>query len=234
MYWQIIISALALGTLSSFHCVGMCGAIAFSLPTNHLPPAKKLAGIFLYNIGRIGMYALLGLLFGLIGRQISLAGFQQTFSIIAGIVILAILLQSVFKKSFLHIHAFDQFNFRIQQFIASYIQKRRLYGTLWLGAANGLLPCGMVYLAVTGALASGSTTNGVLFMTAFGFGTFPAMFLLSWFGFIVSVSARNTMKKIVPWFVAIMAVLLILRGVGFGMPHTSAFLPDSRHMINCR
>ena len=233
MVWQLIISAMALGALSSFHCVGMCGAIAFSLPTNYLSPAKKLGGILLYNSGRISIYSLLGLSFGLAGKQISVAGFQQTFSIIAGLVILAVVLQTIFKKSIIHIKAFDRFNYKIQKFIAAYIQKRKLYGMFLLGAANGLLPCGMVYLAVTGALASGSITGGMLFMAAFGFGTFPAMFTLSWFGFVISITARNTMKKMVPYFVVVMAVLLILRGMGLGMSHAGSFMPNHDTIISC-
>src|SRR5438105_7290228 len=95
---QLFISAFALGAISSFHCVGMCGAIAFSIPTQHLSSVKKVIGILLYNFGRITTHSVLGLLFGLLGRQISLAGFQQWFSIIAGVIILMIVIQSLLRK----------------------------------------------------------------------------------------------------------------------------------------
>lgn len=228
MIWQIVISALALGVLSSFHCVGMCGAIAFSLPTNYLSPAKKLSGILLYNAGRVGVYALLGFIFGIIGKQIDLGGFQKGFSITAGLVILAIVLQGILKKRVLHIKAIDKLHYRIQNYIARYIQKRQVYGMFFLGMANGLLPCGMVYLAVTGALATGSIGGGTLFMVSFGLGTFPAMFLLSYFGFVISISTRNMFKKAVPYFVATMAVLLILRGMSLGIPYIS---PGAHHTM---
>jgi sulfite exporter TauE/SafE len=211
----------------------MCGAIAFSLPTNYLSPAKKLAGILLYNAARITVYSLLGLIFGILGKQIFLGGFQKAFSIIAGVLILIIVIQSVFKRRFIHTRALDKLNYRIQNFIAVYIQKRQLYGVFLLGMANGLLPCGMVYLAITGALAAGSISGGIFFMASFGLGTFPAMFMLSYFGFIISVSARNTMKKAVPYFVAAMGVLLILRGMGLGMPHISPAILGSKNAISC-
>jgi sulfite exporter TauE/SafE len=104
----------------------------------------------------------------------------------------------------------------------------------WLGAANGLLPCGMVYLAIAGALASGSVANGLLFMASFGLGTFPAMFLLGYFGFMISLSTRNLFKKAIPYFVAIMGVLLILRGMDIGLPFFNPNTSDTSHQtISC-
>jgi sulfite exporter TauE/SafE len=211
----------------------MCGAIAFSLPTHYLSPAKKLAGILLYNLGRIGTYSLLGLAFGVVGQQISLGGFQKVFSIVAGIIILAIVVQNVSGKRLMHIKAFDKFNYKLQLFISNYIKKQQLYGMFMLGAANGLLPCGMVYLAVTGALASGSISNGVVFMASFGLGTLPAMFLLGYFGFMISFSTRNFFKKAIPYFVAIMGVLLILRGMNINLPFNPNTSSSSHQTISC-
>src|SRR3954453_20606251 len=96
MTWQLLISALGLGLVSSFHCVGMCGAIAFSLPVQGMSPVKKTGGILLYNMGRISVYSLLGLLFGLLGRQMYIAGLQQWFSIAAGILIIVVVLNILF------------------------------------------------------------------------------------------------------------------------------------------
>ena len=100
MGWQIFISAFSIGLISSFHCVGMCGAIAFSIPAQNLSPFKKILAIILYNTGRIVTYATLGVVFGLAGRQLYLGGFQQWFSIIAGSLILIITVQSLLKYPF--------------------------------------------------------------------------------------------------------------------------------------
>lgn len=227
MYWQVILSGLVLGLISSFHCVGMCGPIAFSLPVHYLPSARKLIGILLYNIGRVVTYSLLGLFFGYVGRQIFLQGFQQWFSIILGLIILLVLLQSIITKKFLHLNFFDKINIQLQQFIGKYIRQKQLYGMFLIGIANGLLPCGMVYFAIAGALATGSITGGVVFMALYGLGTMPFMILLSYFGFMISISVRNTMKKIVPYFVAAMAVLLILRGMNLGIPYISPYFENT-------
>ena len=105
---------------------------------------------------------------------------------------------------------------------------------LILGMANGLLPCGMVYLAITGAMAAGDINGGIGFMTAFGLGTFPAMFLLTYFGSVISLSIRNRMKRAIPFFVATMAVLLILRGLNLNIPMISPLLNNSANrVVNC-
>jgi hypothetical protein len=58
-------------------------------------------------------------------------------------------------------------------------------------------------------------------MAAFGLGTFPIMFAVTVLGKYISVHWRNKMRKAVPIFVGIMAVLLILRGLNLGIPYIS-------------
>ena len=233
MTGALFISALALGLLSSFHCVGMCGAIAFSLPTQHLKGVKKTAGILLYNSGRITTYTLLGLLFGVLGRQIQIAGFQQWFSIIAGVTIVLIVIQSVAKKPVLHLPGFKKLNIWVQSLVAKFLASPSMGSMYLLGMANGLLPCGLVYLAITAALAAGTITGAAGFMAAFGLGTFPALFLLSYFGYIISISTRNTIKKAVPYVVCLMAVLLILRGMNLNIPLISPYFAEQAATAEC-
>jgi uncharacterized protein len=227
MSWQLFISALVLGLISSFHCVGMCGAIAFSIPTNHLQGFKKVLGILLYNVGRITTYSLFGLLFGLVGRQIFVAGFQQWFSIIAGCVILIIVIQSAFKKPLFHLPGYKKIQTAVTKLISHFIGKPSLVNIYMLGVANGLLPCGLVYMALTGALAAGSITGATGFMATYGLGTLPAMFLLSYCKHMIGINSRNTMRRVVPYFVAFMGAILILRGIGLGIPYLSPMFSNS-------
>ncbi|MBI2274306.1 MAG: sulfite exporter TauE/SafE family protein [Bacteroidetes bacterium] len=234
MYGQLLITGFVLGAVSSFHCVGMCGPIAFSLPVHYLPKSQKALGIFLYNLGRIVTYSLLGLLFGFVGRQIYLGGMQQGFSVFLGALILFTLLGSLLPKKLFRVRWAEKFTQALQRFIARYMQQRKLYGMFVLGAANGLLPCGMVYFAITGALAAGTIDGGVLFMAAFGFGTLPAMFALSFFGSMIGMAARNTMKKAVPYVLFTMGILLILRGLNLNIPYISPYLHNhSQDGISC-
>jgi len=233
MSLQLLISALALGAISSFHCVGMCGAIAFSLPTQHLSSARKVIGILLYNFGRITTYTLIGILFGLVGRQISLAGFQQWFSIIAGVIILMTVIQSFLKKPVFHLPGYRKISALLTRIISKFLGKPSLTSIYLLGVANGLLPCGLVYIAATGSLAAGTITGAAGFMVAYGLGTSPAMFLLSYFRFMIGISARNIMRKAVPFVVATMGMLLILRGMNLNIPYLSPAIAASANTISC-
>lgn len=218
---------MALGVVSSFHCVGMCGAIAFALPVQHLPHHQKMMGIGLYNVGRVATYAALGCFFGFVGRQFFVGGLQQWFSIMLGVLMLLVVVVPYTSKRQMRIQPIVNLQNKLQQFIASYIQKKQLYVLFLIGMANGLLPCGMVYFAITGAMAAGSIQGGIAFMTAFGLGTLPLMMLLSYVGFVLSIATRNTLKKSIPFFMAGMAVLLILRGLNLGIPYVSPYLQNT-------
>lgn len=234
MLLQLFIAGFALGAVSSFHCVGMCGPIALSLPVHYLPSAQKITGIVLYNLGRITTYALLGLLFGFAGRQLYLGGLQQGFSIVMGSLLLVFFIAALMHKTLFRIRSADRLTLKLQAFIASYMQQKKLYGMFMLGLANGLLPCGMVYFAITGAMAAGTVDGGVLFMTAFGSGTFPAMLALSFFGSLISLRIRNQMKKVMPFVMLVMGVLLVLRGLNLNIPYISPYLQaNNADAVSC-
>jgi len=76
-----IVSALVLGLIGSFHCVGMCGPIAVALPIGNDSWYRRLSGTFLYNIGRAITYAVMGAVFGVLGEGIQLGGLQKWVSI---------------------------------------------------------------------------------------------------------------------------------------------------------
>ena len=233
MSLQLFISALVLGGISSFHCVGMCGAFAFSIPTQHMTNAKKVLAILLYNFGRITTYTSFGVLFGLLGRQISLASFQQWFSIIAGVIILMIGIQSLLKRPVLHLPGYQKIALLISKLISKFVGKPSLLSIYLLGSANGLLPCGLVYMAITGALAAGTVTSAAGFMAAYGLGTLPAMFMLSYFRFMIGIAARNTIRRTVPFVIASMGMLLILRGMNLNIPYLSPAISVGKTIMPC-
>jgi uncharacterized protein len=221
--WPLIITGFTLGLISSIHCVGMCGPIALALPVYHLPAPKRMAGLVLYNVGRVVTYAVLGLLFGLIGRKLHMAGLQQWLSIALGLLILLFLFYSHNKAISLPGPAAWIYG-KVQASMAKMLKVKSTGGLFLLGMLNGLLPCGMVYLAVAGALSTNNLWDGSLFMVSYGSGTIPAMLTLSLFGVMISVKARNHMKSLIPYMVALMAFLLILRGMNLGIPFISPLI----------
>lgn len=218
-----MISALLLGLASSLHCIGMCGPLVMSIPVQHLPQHKKLLGILLYQFGRIGTYMLLGVLAGLIGWRIGIAGWQQVFSIVMGIIILFFLLSRLFLKKR---EGWKWFNQKITRLISWSMHRHSFSGMCLMGAANGLLPCGMVYIAITGAMATGTILNATLFMFVFGLGTLPALFSLAFWGSRLSWQNRRAMRKLVPYAVGLTAILLIIRGLNLNIPYLSPFISE--------
>jgi sulfite exporter TauE/SafE len=98
---------------------------------------------------------------------------------------------------------------------------------------NGLLPCGMVYIAITSSFLTGSALSGSLFMAFFGLGTFPAMFAAVFFGSLLNQQFRFRLRKIVPVFMMMMALLLVLRGLSLGIPYISPSLPVAGGEVIC-
>lgn len=229
-----MITGLTLGMISSFHCVGMCGPLALSLPVQQLSVTWRRLAILIYHTGRILTYASLGLLVGLLGRRIYIAGFQQVLSLSLGIAILILLAHQRLSRSHSRARLEIKWTRGLQQWIIRLWHSPSRSTFFWLGMANGLLPCGMVYLAIAGALSLPEPAEGALFMTLFGAGTLPALLLLSYTGHLISLSFRQQIKKAMPLFIAGMAILLILRGLNLGIPYISpALVSHPGQAIDC-
>lgn len=215
-------TALTLGFLGSFHCVGMCGPIALALPLNRESLFSKVTGALLYNTGRVFMYALLGGLFGLIGQSIIIAGYQQSLSITLGIAVLTlILLPNKFANKFRVLSFTYSYIGKVKQKLKTLFKKNSFSSLFFIGTLNALLPCGLVYLGIAGAIASGNVLEGSIFMAVFGLGTVPAMLTVALISSSININFRKKINKAVPVFAVSMALLLILRGMNLGIPYIS-------------
>jgi uncharacterized protein len=222
---ELVLSAVILGLVSSFHCVGMCGPLALALPVSNLARPKQVLSVILYNSGRVMTYAALGLVFGMAGRKLYLAGLQQWFSILAGSIMLALAIQYFIRKKQVQPSWMNGFHRVVQNMMQRCLQSKRIGMYFFLGMANGLLPCGMVYLAIAGALTTTQVYQSVIFMSVFGLGTLPAMLLLGILGLRADISFRLRIKQAMPFVIASVALLLILRGMNLGIPFISPHLP---------
>ncbi len=219
--YQLLIAACAMGMLGSFHCVGMCGPLALSLPLKNDSAATKFFGAMLYNAGRIVTYAAFGLVFGLIGQSVALFGYQQWLSVILGISILVFLLLPKKITAVKNKNSILEFFEKLRQALGQLFFKKTRYSLFAIGLLNGLLPCGLVYMAAAGAVATGDLLSSVLFMAFFGLGTLPVMWSIAFFGNYVSMGIRQRIRKLYPYMMMLMACLLILRGMGLGIPYVS-------------
>jgi sulfite exporter TauE/SafE len=200
----------------------MCGPIALMIPVDRTNPAKKVTQIITYHIGRLSAYAIIGLIFGIVGKGFFLAGIQQRLSIFIGI---AMIITIVTPERVLANYNFSKPVYRLISKIKSSLGKQfknKSYQSLFtIGLLNGFLPCGMVYAALFGAIAMQSVPFGILYMLLFGIGTIPMMSSVIFFNSIMTVSFRNRVQKIIPYVGVIIGVLFILRGLGLGIPYVS-------------
>lgn len=218
----MLYSAFILGLISSLHCVGMCGPIAMMLPVDHQNEAKKVTQIITYHVGRLTAYATIGLIFGLLGRGFFLAGLQQKMSIFIGLAMIAAVLipESIFSK-----YNFSKPVYKVISNLKSTLGKQfknKSYKSLFtIGLLNGFLPCGMVYVALFGAIAMQSAGFGVLYMLLYGLGTIPLMTIVVYIHSLLKLPFRNKIQKAIPYVAVVIGVLFILRGLGLGIPYVS-------------
>ena len=218
----MLYTAFILGLLGSFHCIGMCGPIAFALPLDRSSKSKMLFQTFLYHLGRLITYSLIGVLFGLIGRGLFLSGFQQRLSILMGIIMIAsVTIPVKYFNRFKITKPLYKLIGQVKQQLGLYLNKKSNKSIFLIGFFNGFLPCGLVYMALIGAIATANTFLGVSYMFLFGMGTIPMMTLAVYAGNVLKVSLRNKIQKAIPIFVVIIGLLFILRGLGLGIPYIS-------------
>lgn len=224
---------LGIGFLGSFHCVGMCGPIALSLPIMHESKAKRLLLILLYNLGRATTYAALGALVGMVSNRFFLTVYQQVLSIVLGCLILLVLLLGKFIN--LEATVFKGFHRRVQGLLAKYLHAEKSTVSFYvIGAINGLLPCGLVYMGIAAAAATGNVVHAAWLMFAFGLGTLPLMFSLMIVGRAIPVTVKQQLRKALPYCVGLMACLLILRGMNLGIPFISPIMNHATSgVISC-
>ena len=228
MNWPYLSGAFILGLLSSFHCVGMCGPLALSLPTGNLSSFAKKKALIFYQTGRIGTYALLGLILGIAGRTIYLSGFQQYFSVLAGTIILLMMLHYFILQRFWQPRMINRFYEGVRKIIFRLWNSPRKGKFIFLGMANGLLPCGMVYMALAAAMVSNRIPDSFLFMIVFGLGTMPAWIGITYAGNLMHIKNRILLRKATPVLMAFVGLLLILRGMNLGIPFISPLLPHAQ------
>jgi len=217
-----IFAAFFIGLVGSLHCIGMCGPIAIALPVPTSSNLSFLTGRILYNLGRVVTYSFLGAVLGLIGSKIALAGAQQIVSIVLGIiVIVAVILPQKYKNYFEQHPLIQKLAQPLKNNIGVLFKKGTFSAMFLRGILNGFLPCGLVYVALAGAIASGDAISGAAVMILFGLGTVPSMFAASVFGKFINVGIRTRIRKAVPILAILLGVIFILRGMNLGIKYIS-------------
>jgi sulfite exporter TauE/SafE len=231
---MLLSTALLVGFLGSFHCLGMCAPITWAIPDQSANRKKWLVNKLIYNFGRIITYTLLGALVGLVGEMFSFAGFQQWLSIIAGsTLIIGVFLFGGKIPGIAIFKPLTNFMVWVKSKMSKLITAKGWRANISLGIVNGFLPCGLVYAALIGAISMGDLFGGAVYMTFFGLGTLPMMIAAAVIGKTAGTTFKSRIANFTPMFMVILGILFILRGLNLGIPYVSPKLTDNNEIMNC-
>ncbi len=229
-----MLAGFLLGFLGSFHCVAMCGPIALSLPGKSRTKFDFILERIFYNFGRVTTYTFTGILLGLFSERIFIGGIQQVFSLSIGTAIIFYLSGSILKKKKVNLYNPElkksKFLFYKNLFIRLYSKNSRL-SLFGIGLLNGFLPCGFVYIAVSGSMLIGSPLKGGIFMAMFGMGTLPLMIAVSLSKNFVRHKLRRKINILSHVIAVILAIIFMLRGLNLGIPFISPKILEDKNNI---
>lgn len=223
----VLVSSFLLGIGSSLHCLGMCGPLmmAVPFPGHHSRRGYKV----IYFLGKALAYGFLGALIGLLGLRAIWGEAQRYISIAAGVLIVFMVLFPLLKPrsiKFPFQRTFTQVFNRIRE-------RPRWWHFAQLGFLNGLLPCGMVYIALTAAWASGSPFESFLAMMLFGIGTSPLLWLVAVMKGKISFGLRQKLKPLSVGLSLAVGSLLMIRGSDLGIPYISPKMNTAKAERSC-
>ncbi len=227
---EFIIAAIILGLGGSLHCVGMCGPLIISIPFEQNSGIKKITAIAVYFIAKAFIYAIMGTFFALIGWSLKIIILQQWLSIIAGIFIILLALYPIyFQKKLASLNLFS----KLRVSFSINMQQNTIWSYMRRGALNALLPCGLIYTALLAAAATSSVLKGSFFMFIFGITSAIPLIILAVAKTGINVALRQKLRPVTMFLSIIMGILLIIRGLGLGIPYLSPVYGPHGEVISC-
>lgn len=211
MFWYL--SAWVMGLIGSTHCIGMCGPLALSIPVNATSFWGRLLQALSYNLGRVITYAVLGAGIGIGASLLIPLTVQSSLSFFLGCVFVLFGLMLFFFGRFKSVQILPRrWSHWVTTTMITFMGKGHPGKVMVMGMLNGLLPCGMVYMALVTAFASGNLFASMGFMTFFGLGTMPAMWAAVFFSQYLQGGFRQILRKLYPVVYILIGALLMLRG----------------------
>ncbi|MFY0674314.1 MAG: sulfite exporter TauE/SafE family protein [Bacteroidia bacterium] len=230
----MIWSAFLLGFLGSAHCVVMCAPIMLSIKWKGITSLKILQNKAIYQIGRISTYILIGLLFYYLGRSFALANFQKGLSITIGSILLIWVLLTFFQINSLNTILLKLFTW-LKKIFAPIVNIKGPVGSFSSGMLNGLLPCGLVYVAAFASVVQPSAIESIQYMSAFGVGTLPVIIAAIGGAHLAGNKLKLAANKLTPFFITILGLYFITRGLELNIPYLSPVMIEGVNdsTINC-
>ena len=215
-----LVSGWLLGLAASAHCAGMCGPLVLLVRR----------GFWMYHLGRLAIYALFALASGAVGGAVADAGFSRAISIGAGAILIASA-AGAFHQAAPALAALMRPVTRAFAAVAALRAKYGVAGAFMAGAVNGLLPCGLVYAALTAAVAQGDQARSLGLMAAFWAGTLPALAAVRVSGDRLRLTFTGA-RRLMPIAIALSGILLVARGLW--PQHDHRPVDHAAHVISSR
>ena len=207
------------GILTSLHCISMCGGInlsqcvSYDFEKKDVTKFSRLKPSFLYNLGRVISYTIIGGIVGALGSVVSFSGTAKGI-----VVIIAGLFMIIMGANMLNLFPWlRKLNPRLPRAFGNEIfnnsGKRK---PLYVGLLNGLMPCGPLQAMQIYALATGSFVAGAMSMLAFSLGTVPLMFGLGAISSLLSAKFTKQIMKVSAVLVIFLGIIMLNRGLNLG------------------
>jgi uncharacterized protein len=228
----MLVSAFIMGIAGSLHCAGMCSPLAMTVTNTN---GTVITNRILYNLGRITMYGLMGAIAAAVGYILPISRYQNLLSITFGLslIVLASIGITGARIPFVT-RGVMKFTTGIKNLFSRFIYRKNPGALLILGALNGLLPCGLTFLAISLCVTMTTPMEGFVYMFIFGIGTLPVML-----GFVSIVDyIKNRLKwkfkTITTGLMVLSGVLLIARVFFIHMPEDHAHEMNIIDIVICR
>lgn len=219
---------LLMGLTGSLHCAGMCGPIMWIMPFGKFNGLKRALAMAAYHAGRISVYAGLAVILYSF-RSLFNPRIQQYFSVAVGSLLLIAGILSFIPSSKLHINL--PWAEKVKKGLGMVAGKPGMGSMLLSGMLNGLLPCGLVYMALSASINAATPLQAVTFIYAFGLGTIPMLASISLLRTRVSFVRMQHIRRLVPITVFAFGLLFVLRGLNLGIPYLSPKVTVTKHEI---
>lgn len=205
-----MIGATVAGLTGSPHCVGMCGGFA-------LAASQTTGGTLAWTLGRLFTYAVLGAIAGSVGGLVPGPGW------VGSAVAAALLIWFALRLAGIGPAANASFPV-LTRWASALLRRAGLPSRFAFGAVNGLLPCGLVYAALSFPVAVRNPLQGALVMLLFGLGTTPAI-AVAVLG-LRRLAANSLMAR------RALAVLVLVSGLGALALRADTHAPGEMHLTD--
>jgi sulfite exporter TauE/SafE len=225
-------TAFIIGFAGSLHCLGMCSPLAMAV-TNR--SSAVLFNRLLYNSGRILTYGISGGLIASVGLAFPLIRYQNILSILLGLAMLIIGLTGISAIRLpLVTPALAKASTSLKSLFAKFLSHRNYGSSFLLGSLNGVLPCGLSFLALTYCFTLSGPIQGFTFMACFGIGTLPVMLGFTSIFHWLLMRLRFRMGSVSTIMLILSGLLLIARVFLVHLPESKSIHEGVVDIVLCR